>query len=354
MTFDGVANERVELRLRSVRDNLEGARGVAAVTVADGLPLDSRSRRARVSLQLDKNTAPRSITSHMTRVGDGYLDTMGIPLLIGRGFTRDDSAGSEMVTVLSKTLADQLAPNDPAAVIGKRLTLGPEGKTQHTLTIVGVTGDFPTAEMSTDRAQVLLPLAQHPSPSVFLIARSAAGEQTGRVTAAIENAVRDLRPGVERTLTYGNGAYSGIVTGAWLRQNSMRGFLERSAVTGGAGTVILTPAALGIYGVVGLMVATRTREIAVRAAMGASRRGVMAMILFDVVKLAMPGVIVGVLIAATIVRLNGNNLGMKLSNAEPLAYVLGAAIALFVALLASLAHARRAASVQPMVAMRSV
>jgi putative ABC transport system permease protein len=353
LKFDGVADDRVELRIRRVRDNLEGASGVRSVTVADGLPLDSRSRSARVSMQVDKNSAPRSVTSHTTRVGDRYLDTMGIPVLLGRGFTHDDSAGSEMVTVVSKTLADQLAPNDPIAVIGKRLTFGPEGKTQ-TLTIVGVTGDFPTAEMSTARAQLLLPLAQHPSPTVFLIARSATGEQVGTLTAAIENAVRDLGPGVERTLTYGNGAYSGIVTGAWLRQNSVRGFLQRSAVTGGAGTVILTLAALGIYGVVGLMVATRTREIAVRAAMGASRRSVMGMILFDVVKLAMPGVIIGVLIAAAIVRLNGDNLGIKLSNAEPLAYVFGAAIALVVALLASLTHARRAASVQPMVAMRSV
>jgi ABC-type antimicrobial peptide transport system permease subunit len=131
-------------------------------------------------------------------------------------------------------------------------------------------------------------------------------------------------------------------------------FLVRSAVTGAAGSVILTLAALGIYGVVGLMVATRTREIAVRAALGASRRGVMGMILFDVVKLVMPGVIFGLLITFAIVRLNGDNLGIRLSNAEPLAYVVGAAIAVLVAVLASLSHARRAASVQPTVAMRSL
>jgi ABC-type lipoprotein release transport system permease subunit len=78
------------------------------------------------------------------------------------------------------------------------------------------------------------------------------------------------------------------------------------------------------------------------------------MILLDVVKLVMPGVIFGLLIATAIVRLNGDNLGIKLSNAEPLAYVIGAAIAVLVAILASLVHARRAASVQPMVAMRSL
>ena len=101
------------------------------------------------------------------------------------------------------------------------------------------------------------------------------------------------------------------------------------------------------------MVATRTREIAVRIALGASRRGVMGLILFDVVKLVMPGVLFGLLITVGIVRLQGDNLGIRLSNAEPLAYIVGAAIAVLVAVLASLAHARRAASVQPMVAMRS-
>jgi predicted permease len=355
LTFDGVADERVVLRTRSARDTLEQASGVASVTVADGLPLDFSSRSARVSLQVDKNSAPRVVFVHTTRVGDGYLDTMGIPLLVGRGLSNDDSAGAEMVTVISKTLADQLEPNAPAGVIGRRLTVGAEGKPQNTLTIVGITRDFPTAQMSSQRAQLLLPLAQNPSSKIFLIARSADGEQPMKVTAAIENAVRDLGPDVDRTLTYGNGvAYSRVVTGVWLRQNSVRDFLVRSAVTGGAGSVIVTLAALGIYGVVGLMVATRTREIAVRAALGASRRCVMGMILFDVVKLVMPGVFVGLLIAAAIVRLNGDNLGIKLSGAEPLAYVVGAAIVVLVAILASLAHARRAASVQPMVAMRSI
>jgi hypothetical protein len=202
---------------------------------------------------------------------------------------------------------------------------------------------------------LLLPLAQHPVPNVFLVARSAPGEAPLKMTAALDNAVRELGPDVERGLTYADGIpHSRIVTGVWLRQNSMRDFLVQSAVAGGAGGVILMLAALGIYGVVGLMVATRTREIAVRVALGASRRRVLRMILFDVVKLAMPGVAVGLVLTAALVRINGENMGIPLSNMEPLAYVAGAAVAILVAVLASLAPARRAASVQPMVAMRSV
>jgi putative ABC transport system permease protein len=354
LNFDR-ADEIVELRIRSVRDSLEQASGVASATVADGLPLDSSSRVERVSLHVDENSVPTTAFVQTTRVADGYLDTMGIPLLAGRGFRGDDGPGAEPVTVISKTLADQLAPGAPAGVIGKRLTFGADEKTQQSLTIVGVIRDFPTAHMGMDPAQLLLPLAQHPSAKVFLIARSEAGGQLTNVTAAIENAVRELGPDVERTRTYGGrAAFPRIVTGVWLRQNSVHHFLVRSAVTGGAGSVILMLAALGIYGVVGLMVSTRTREIAVRAALGASRRGVVGMILFDVVKLVMPGVAFGLLITVAIVRLKGDNMGIQLSNAEPLAYVAGAAIAVLVAILASLAHARRAASVEPMVAMRSI
>jgi ABC-type antimicrobial peptide transport system permease subunit len=203
---------------------------------------------------------------------------------------------------------------------------------------------------------LLVPLAQHAdvrrdsvpvnddrdgAPTVMLIARSAAGEPPTKLRAALENAIREIDPDFDPVR---------IVTGVWLRQNSMADFMNASAFGGIGGGVVLVLAALGIYGVVGLMVATRTREIAVRMMLGASRRRVIGMILFDVVRLVVPGVAAGLLITAAFVRLNG---GISLSNVEPLAYVAGAAIALLIAVLASLAPARRAASVQPMVAMRS-
>ena len=355
LKLTAAANDSIAFRIRSAVENLEKASGVASVTVADGLPLDFSGRTTKVTLQGQPNVAPRLISVEATRVGDAYLSTMGIPLLRGRGFTVDDRAGAEMVTVISKRLADRLFPNaDAAEAVGKRLSFGAE-KTPQTLTIVRVTGDFPTSQMSTEREQLLVPLAQQPSPNMFLVARSAPGEPPMKLNAALENAVRDLGPDFDRSLTYADDLpLSKIVTGVWLRQNSMRDFLVQSAVAGTAGSVILMLAALGIYGVVGLMVAMRTREIAVRVALGASRRRVLGMILFDVVKLVTPGVAVGLILTAVLNRLNGENMGISLSNLEPLAYVAGGAIAILVAVLASLVPARRAASVQPMVAMRSL
>jgi ABC-type antimicrobial peptide transport system permease subunit len=326
--------------------------------VGDGLPLDFRYRLERVALEVDANVAPRPVSAHVTRVGDGYLSTVGIALLRGRGFTADDRLGAQLVTVISKPLADRLAPNEE--VIGKRLTFGADEATQQTFTIVGVTADFPTSQMSTWREQLLLPLAQHPGvrrdsvavtddissvPRLMLIARSAAGAQPQMLTTALENVARELDA---------NFQSSAIVTGAGLRRNSMNDFMTQSAVAGGAGSVILMLAALGVYGVVGLMVATRTREIAVRAALGASRRRVLGMVIFDVVKLVLPGIAVGVALTVLLNRLNAENMGVALSGLEPLAYLAGAAMAVLVAIVASLVPARRAASVQPMVAMRSM
>jgi ABC-type antimicrobial peptide transport system permease subunit len=77
------------------------------------------------------------------------------------------------------------------------------------------------------------------------------------------------------------------------------------------------------------------------------------MVLFDVVKLVLPGVIVGLMLTAAF-RLNAENMGISISNLEPLAYLAGAAVAVLVAVVAGLAPARRAASVEPMVAMRSL
>jgi putative ABC transport system permease protein len=357
LTPETVKGENGGIRLRRVRDGLARASGVASVTVADGLPLDFRYRLARVSTQTEADVAPTVVHAHVTRVGDGYLDTMGIALLRGRGFTTDDGASAEMVTVISKALADKLFPDTDA--IGQRLTFeapGDKDQKPHTLAIVGITADFPTSQMSTERDQLLLPLSQHPdvlrdsvpvsddragAPTLMLVARSAVGEPPLKLTAALENAVRDVDPEFHP---------ASIVTGTWLRQNSISDFLNQSALAGISGGVALLLAALGIYGVVGLMVSTRTREIAVRVTLGASRPRVIGMILFDVLKLVAPGVVGGLLVTAVAVRLEG---GTAISNTEPLAYAAGAVVAILTAVLASLAPARRAASVEPMVAMRS-
>ena len=173
--------------------------------------------------------------------------------------------------------------------------------------------------------------------------------------AALETALRELGveplPGV---------AFPGIVTGQDLVDKSLGDLVSESIAVGFAGGLVLILAALGIVGVVGFMVATRTRELAVRMALGATRRSVFGLMLWDVVKLVIPGVAGGLLLAAVLIRTLENVMGTPLTVGptplgvmEPLIYAGASAIAIAVALLAGLPAARRATTVQPMVAIRS-
>jgi ABC-type antimicrobial peptide transport system permease subunit len=153
---------------------------------------------------------------------------------------------------------------------------------------------------------------------------------------------------------------SGIVVGQDLVDISISDLISESMAVGVAGGLVLVLAALGIVGVVGFMVATRTREIAVRMALGSTRLGVFGLMLSDIVKLVIPGVAVGLAIAALLIRTIGDVMGTPLTLGpdplgimEPLIYAGAAILAMSAALLAGVPAARRATAVQPMVAMRT-
>ena len=189
---------------------------------------------------------------------------------------------------------------------------------------------------------------------MHLIARGAPGDEP-KLKAALETALREL--GVE---ALPGVAFPGIVTGQDLVEKSLGDLVSESMAVGVAGGLVLVLAALGIVGVVGFMVATRTREIAVRMALGSTRLRVFRLMLSDIVKLVIPGVAGGLLLAAVLIRTMENVMGTPLTVGptplgimEPLIYAGASAIAVTVALLAGLPAARRATTVQPMVAIRS-
>lgn len=331
----GYADEDAESFLSGVQDNLRQAGGVTSVTVADGLPLDYNLRRGYVSRVGDET----QVRAHTKRVGEGYLATMGTPLLRGRDITGNDHAGAELVAVLSESLATQLFPGSDA--LGQRVASALQGNEKQVFTVVGVTADVVTSQMQTTRPQIFVPLAQHPTPRVFLIARSAADFPS--MTTAFEEAIADLDPDFSRP---------DIVTGTTLVRDNIGDLLEQSTLAITVAAVALILSALGIYGVVAFMVAARTREMGVRIALGASRRHVVNAVLLDTCKLTMPGLALGLLLAIYAVR-QTNLLWYRLGAVEPVAYAVAVAAALAVALLASLPSAYRAAAVEPIDAIRA-
>jgi predicted permease len=350
---DGLAAARVPAtvgpeKVRRVRDNLQQASGVRAVAVAEGMPVDFDERLFRVAATNDA----KFVTAQATRVGENFLETIGAPLVRGRTITAADRLMSAPVAVISEPLAAQLFPaTEP---IGERVTVTLEEGREQTLTIVGVSADFATSQLTTERPQILVPLPEALAPTVFLIVRGAPGDEP-KLKAALESALREL--GVEAVPGV---AFPGIVTGQDLVEKSVGDLIAESTVVALAGGVVLVLSALGIVGVVGFMVATRTREIAVRMALGSTRLRVFRLIVSDTVRLVIPGVAGGLLLGAVLIRTMEDVMGTPLTVGptplgvmEPLIYMAASTIAVSVALLAGLPAARRATSVQPMVAIRS-
>ena len=334
--------------VRKVRDNLRQASGVQSVAVAGGMPIDFDYREFRITTAAETEFA----TAHVTHVAENFLATVGARLLRGRTITADDRAGSAAVAVISQPLADLLFPGQEA--IGERVKVTLEEAREEEFTIVGVTADFATSQLTTIRPQILLPLPETLPRTVFLIARGAPGDEP-KLKAALETVLRELGveplPGV---------AFPGIVTGQDMLDKSIGDLIAEGTAVGVAGGAVLILAALGIIGVVAFMVTTRTRELALRMALGATRLRVLRLMMMDVVRLVIPGVIGGLVLGAVVIRTMQDVMGTPLSVGptplgfmEPVIYAAAAAIAIAVSVLAGLPAARRATSVQPMAAMRA-
>jgi putative ABC transport system permease protein len=335
--------------VRRVRDNLRQASGVQSVAVAGGMPIDFDYREYRIASGDETEFA----TAHVTHVAEDFLETVGARLLRGRTITADDRINAAEVAVISQPLADLLFPGKEP--IGERVKVTLEEAREEEFTIVGVTADFATSQLTTIRPQILLPLPEALPATVFLIARGAPGDEP-RLRAALESALREL--GVEPVL--GGGALPGVVTGQDMIEKSIGDLIAEGTAVGVAGSAVLVLAALGIVGVVAFMVTTRTRELALRMALGATRLRVFRLMLTDVVRLVIPGVIGGLMLGALLIRTMQDVMGTPLTVGttplgfmEPVIYAAAAAIAISVALLAGLPAARRATTVQPMAAIRS-
>ncbi len=339
--------------LRAAVEGLRQAPGVRAVAMADGMPIDFDYREFRVGRADDAAFA----TAHVTHVGEHFLETVGAPLRRGRTITGDDRLMNADVAVISQPLADRLFPGGDA--VGQRLTVPLGDGREREVTVIGVSGDFATSQLTTTRLQLLLPLPDVPATSdtasaVHLIVRGEPGDEP-RLRSALETALRGLGveplPGV---------AFPGIVTGPELDEKSKADLVAEGTAVGVAGGLVLVVAALGILGVVGFLVTTRTREFAIRMALGSTRRRVFGLTVGDTAKLVVPGVAGGLVIAAVLIRSLEDVMGTPLTLGpeplgamEPVIYAAASALAVAVALLAGLPAARRATSIDPMAVIRT-
>ena len=270
-------------------------------------------------------------------VSADYFKAMGIPLLRGRVFTEQDTRNSTRVAVISESMAKRVFPNEDP--IGKRIhvTNGPTVFRE----IVGIVGDVKHYGLDQDTTlQTYEPYTQQPFSFMTLVVRTA-GDPTN-LTSAIRNQVLSIDK---------EQPVSGVRTLEQRVSTSIAQQRFSMLLLGVFAAVAMVLAAVGIYGVLSYAAAQRTHEIGIRMALGARAGNVLKMVIGQGMKLALAGVALGSGAALALTQLM-KRLLFGVTAADPMTYVVIALSLTLVALFACWIPARRAAKVDPMVALR--
>jgi predicted permease len=275
-------------------------------------------------------------TATLMFTSDGFFNAMGIPLIAGRDLSPQDRRGAPIALVVNQALARKYFPGiNP---IGQALTFG---DTNH-FRIVGLVGDVHQGAVDeTPAPRIYGSVYQIFRVKTNLVVRTQADPAT--IIRRIEDAIRAVDP--QQTFT-GASTLDDVVGEAVARPRLL------TVLLGLFGAMGLILGALGIYGVLSYIVTQRTREIGVRVALGAKSRDVLTMFVGRGLRLAAVGVAVGLIAAVLLTRLMQSVL-YGITPTDPATFATVGVGLLAVATLASWLPARRAARVDPMVALRA-
>jgi putative ABC transport system permease protein len=279
--------------------------------------------------------------ANFSLAGPGYFHTMRIPLLAGRDVTAADIYGSQPVAIISAKLARQsFGDSDP---LGQRIVCGLDEDSMRGATIVGVVADVRQDSPADDPSPALyMPLAQHPylANEVQIILR------TATAPAALIPAVRQRLLATDASIATKFTTMDDALAEATQPQQ-LRGEL----LTAFAALALLL-AAVGMYSVTSYTVAQQVREIGIRMALGADRATVAREVMTTAAKSGLLGIALGVLISLEASRVLSRFL-VGVAPLDPVSYGVAACVLVAAATLAALVPARRAASTEPMVALRT-
>jgi predicted permease len=338
----------------TLRNRLEQLPGVQAVGVTTILPASDLEYGATFTPEgyIPPQGAGLNI-SWMPQVMGNYFQAQGIPIIRGRGFTPADDANAPLAVIVNRTLAEHYWPGqDP---IGKRLHRGPMEAKLPWLTIVGEIGDVKElgADLPTQN-QIYLPSAQvkagvgsFATPEMrvgnngYIVLRSAVAPE--QMADSLRAVVRSIDPQLPLTDVE---SMDRVVT----EDQAPRRFNTALISSFAAEAVLLS--LLGIYSVIAFSAAMRTQEMAIRLALGSQRANVMRIILVSGAKLGLVGCGLGVAGAVLATRLL-RSLLFQVDPLDPAVMALAAVSIFLLALAASLVPARRAASIEPMQALRN-
>lgn len=322
-----------------VTERVAAIPGVTAVAVTSFVPLSMDGGNAEPFVAEGATVAPgvESPTVAAARVDEGYLDTIGVPVVSGRGFRSSDTAETPRVAIVSRGMATRYWPGQNP--LGKRIRLaGPEAAWTE---VVGIAADIKFRLFTPKSVPFLyLPRRQNPSTRGTLVVRTAAGSDT--VAAEVRSAVVEADREVP-------------VLGMW----TMEAFYHANSrnlntvvvrTIAGMGAMGLTLALIGLYGLTAYAVSRRTREIGVRMAMGALPASVLRMVLRQATLPSAAGIGLGVVASVAV----GGVLEGVFPNTggDAVTFLLIVPAAMAVVALATFVPARRAATIEPLAALR--
>ena len=324
--------------LREAEGRISSMPGVQAVGAINDLPVAGQGSvngdfNIEGRPQFKSGEAP---VAEFRLITPGYFNAIGIPLLKGRTFNEADGPQAQVPIVINETLARRFFPGEDP--LGKRLLVLDDKPHE----IVGVVGD--ARQWGLDRPadpEVYFSYTQMAfGAGTTLVVRTSI--EPGSLSEGLRRAVRDVSRDAP--------VYSIKTMNEVLAESTAQRRFNTILMTSFAAVALLM-AAIGLYGVISYSVAQRVHEIGIRMALGAQFGDVMRMVLWQGFKLALAGVICGLFVSFGITRVM-TSLLYGVSATDPLTFTLVSVLLTVVALLACYIPARRAAKVDPMVALR--
>jgi putative ABC transport system permease protein len=337
----GLARDSLPGFYTQLLQRLRAVPGVTDASLGSCPPLSGGCNKTLVTFpgQPEPDFAHQPLTGVLWASPD-YFSTLRISLKRGRMITDADRFGGPKVLLINEAGARTLWPNENA--VGKRVKIGQGGfNGGDGAEVVGVVGDSRQLVDSAAHTEVYLPFAQSPRSGIIILVRST--RDVASLGPELRRAIHEVAPSFP---VYDLQTMSARAAKATAQARFSASLLGLFALTA------LSLAAVGIYGVMALAVAARTREIGIRIALGADRGRVQRLVVGEGVALALFGTIIGVsgaLLATRVMR----SLLFDLTPSDPVTYVTIVAILAAAAIVASWIPARRASRVDPVVALRT-
>jgi predicted permease len=351
----GYSVDRLNGIYRNIEDRFSSLPGVASVSFARYLPLEGNEWGGCVFLQGHPAPGPKDkCVSDWDRVSANFLSSIGVPILRGRGFSRDDETSATPVAVVNQAFVKRFFPNqDP---IGQRFGVN-SPQYSGAFAIVGVFADFKLTNPHKEIKPLFLrPLGQQYAGYKPTDAQAAEASSLylNRIILEFNRPQRDVEQLVRSTMATVDPnipvnrviAYPDVVAGNFNQDRLL------ARLTEAFGILALLLVSVGLYGVMSYFAVRRTSEIGIRMALGASRSMIASLILRNASRQFLAGLAIGVPTALFVSRMM-KHLLYQIGSNDPLAFAGAIALLGLCATAAALVPAVRAASMDPMRALRS-